>query len=219
MIEYELFYLVGESREHDLDKIKKEVDEVVSGEGGKILEVEVVTRRKMSYEIKKESRGVYVAKRFEILDKDEREEKDIPNKDIVAEINTKLLQNRDILRFIITRADQLPELKAETKKEEKSGQPRQNFRREEAKREIAKTEKVEKKEEVKEEKKEEAVVSPEVEAPIKKKASVKKVEKEEKSDKIEEKKEKKNEKKVSDKKKKTVKENDIDKKLDEILNI
>ncbi|TSD01056.1 MAG: 30S ribosomal protein S6 [Parcubacteria group bacterium Athens0714_25] len=127
MIEYELFYLVGESREHDLDKIKKEVDEVVSGEGGKILEVEVVTRRKMSYEIKKESRGVYVAKRFEILDKDEREEKDIPNKDIVAEINTKLLQNRDILRFIITRADQLPELKAETKKEEKSGHKKESI--------------------------------------------------------------------------------------------
>jgi ribosomal protein S6 len=188
MIEYELFYLVGESREHDLDKIKKEVEGVVSKEGGKILDVEVVTRRKMSYEIKKETRGVYVTKRFEVLDRDEREEENLPDKDIVAGINMKLLQNRDILRFLITRADQLPALGAEIVKNEKPKQEEKVFKKEEIK-----------KEEVKEEAKKEEKV-----------AQIKE------DDKIEEEKPAK-EKKKKEKKEKA--EEDIDKKLDEILNI
>lgn len=205
MIEYELFYLVGESREHDLGKIKKEIEDMVSKEGGKFLEVETVTRRKMSYEIKNESRGVYVAKRFEILDKDEREEQGLVDKDIVSDINTKLLQNRDVLRFLITRADQLPALGAEVKKEEKPRQEKQvfkkeNIKKEEVKKEIKKEEKVaqiKEDDKIEEEKVKEEAVS--VETPT---------DEEEKS--VKEKKKKEKKEKVKD---------DIDEKLDEILNI
>ena len=190
MIEYELFYLVGESREHDLDKIKKEVDEVVSKEGGKILEVEVVTRRKMSYEIKRESRGVYITKRFEILDKDEREEQGLANKDIVSDINIKLLQNRDVLRFLITRADQLPALGIGIEKDDKSEREKQVLKKEEVKKEEKVKIKKGKKKKAKKAKKKS--IANKEEKPFKEKK------KREKREKVEE---------------------DIDEKLNEILNI
>ncbi|HBO16673.1 MAG: hypothetical protein UR69_C0004G0036 [Candidatus Moranbacteria bacterium GW2011_GWE2_35_2-] len=191
MIEYELFYLVGESREHDLDKIKKEVDEVVSKEGGKILEVEVVTRRKMSYEIKRESRGVYITKRFEILDKDEREEQGLANKDIVSDINIKLLQNRDVLRFLITRADQLPALGIGIEKDDKSEREKQVLKKEEVKKE-EKVAQIKEDDKIEKEKAKKKSIANKEEKPFKEKK------KREKREKVEE---------------------DIDEKLNEILNI
>lgn len=97
---YELFYLIGASKEAELEKIKGEVKELVSALGGIFEEKETEEKRKTSYKIKQEIQGIYVAQRFEL-----------PEAENIKEINRKMNLNHDVLRFIISRADELPELK------------------------------------------------------------------------------------------------------------
>jgi small subunit ribosomal protein S6 len=106
-MKYELFYLVAGSREADLETIKAGAQEIVTAEGGVFDEKEVVEKRKLAYQIKHESHGVYVARRFEIADLTK-----------MQEITRKLNLNTDILRSVVSRADELPELKT---KEERIG--------------------------------------------------------------------------------------------------
>lgn len=97
---YELFYLIAGSKEAELEAIKAGVQEIVTAEGGVFEEKEVVEKRKLAYAIKHENRGLFVARRFEIAD---------PQK--LQEITRKLNLNTNILRSVISRADELPELK------------------------------------------------------------------------------------------------------------
>ncbi|MFH0969512.1 MAG: 30S ribosomal protein S6 [Patescibacteria group bacterium] len=106
---YELCYLVGESKEQDLPRIKEEVSGIISKEGGKWLEPRIDEKRKMAYKVGKEVRGIYVAQRFEIS-KEESESDEIKNP--IDSINRKMNLYKDVLRFIIIKADELPELKA-----------------------------------------------------------------------------------------------------------
>jgi ribosomal protein S6 len=111
MIEYELFYLVGESKESQLDRIKGEVVEIVKVEGGSFVEGEKFEKRKLAYPVRKEIRGTYVAKRFTLPDKDEREaDADRGEEDAVSRMTRRLNLYRDILRFIIVKAEGLPPL-------------------------------------------------------------------------------------------------------------
>lgn len=104
-MQYELFYLVGEAKESQLDQIKEDVKKIVESEGGKWLEPEIIEKRKMAYKIKAQFRGIYVARRFELPEKEEGEKNEIQN------ISKKIRLNPGILRFLIVRADELPELK------------------------------------------------------------------------------------------------------------
>lgn len=105
-MKYELCYLIGESREQDFSKIKEEVSAIVSKEGGKWLEPQIEEKRKMAYKVGKEVRGVYVAQQFEVI-KDEESERNNP----LDNINKKLNLYNDVLRFIIVKAEDVPELK------------------------------------------------------------------------------------------------------------
>jgi ribosomal protein S6 len=98
---YEILYLIGASKEADLEKIKGEVKELVSSLGGVFEEKETLEKRKMAYKIKQETHGIYVAQRFEL-----------PEMENTKEINRKMNLNNNILRFIISRTDDLPELKS-----------------------------------------------------------------------------------------------------------
>ena len=104
---YELFYLIGAARESDLDKIKGDIKKIVVEETGVFEEKETQEKRKLSYKVKHETHGVYVAHRFE-LD---------PEK--LQPLIKKLNLHTEVLRFIISRADELPELKT---KEERIAQ-------------------------------------------------------------------------------------------------
>lgn len=106
-MQYELFYLVGESKESQLDQIKEEIKKIITDEDGKFLEPEIIEKRKLAYKVKKEIRGIYVAQRFDIPSE---EESTGTNK--IQNINKKLTPYQNILRFIIVRASDLPELKA-----------------------------------------------------------------------------------------------------------
>ncbi len=108
-IQYELFYLVGDTKEAELPRIKGEVEKIVADHGGTWLEKEVVEKRKLAYPVKKEARGTYIAKRFTLPGQDERPEGEA-GKNAVAEMNRVLQLYHDVLRFIIVRADDLPSL-------------------------------------------------------------------------------------------------------------
>jgi small subunit ribosomal protein S6 len=99
-MKYELFYLVAGSREAELEMIKAATQEIITAEGGIFDEKEVVERRKLAYQIKHETHGFYVARRFSIED---------PEK--LQTITKKLNLHTGILRSIISRAEDLPELK------------------------------------------------------------------------------------------------------------
>ena len=97
---YEIFYLVGSSQEANLERIKKEVEDLIVSSGGVFEKKETKEKRKLSYKIKHETSGTYFAQRFE-LEKGAELEK----------INLKMNLKSDVLRFMISKASDLPELK------------------------------------------------------------------------------------------------------------
>lgn len=108
-MQYELFYLVASSKEAQLDKIKQEVSDLVKSEGGVFEDKIVVEKRKMAYEIKHENRGLYVAQRF-----------NLENPEQMSAITRKLNLYVEILRFTVTRTDELPELTSRQEREAKA---------------------------------------------------------------------------------------------------
>jgi ribosomal protein S6 len=115
MREYELFYLVGESKETALDAIRAEVEDICREEGAEFLTPETSDKRKLAYEVQGETRGIYVARRFTLPDTSdlsfEEYEAAMAKGDAVARINRKLALSKNILRVLVLRADGLPELK------------------------------------------------------------------------------------------------------------
>lgn len=105
---YELFYLVGISKESELPKIKEAIKKIVLEEGGVFEEKETEEKRKLSYEVKHETHGIYIAQRFEL-----------ENTEKIQLIIKKINLYPDVLRFLISKADELPELK--TKEERMKG--------------------------------------------------------------------------------------------------
>jgi ribosomal protein S6 len=108
-MQYELCYLVGASKEGELPKIKAEIAELVTSEGAVFEEKQVTEKRKMAYEIKRENRGFYVAQRFNLEDAEK-----------IQSITRKLNLYSGILRSLIARTDDLPELTSREERETKS---------------------------------------------------------------------------------------------------
>lgn len=112
MVEYELLYLVGESKESELPRIREAVEKIVVSAGGTFLTPVTEEKRKMAYEVKKEVRGTYIARRFTLPDKDERDASgDIQEVHSLITINRALQLSKDVLRFLVVSAKGLPELK------------------------------------------------------------------------------------------------------------
>jgi ribosomal protein S6 len=109
MVEYELFYLVLASKKALLEQIKKDVRTTVEESGGTYKGDDVTQERKLAYDIKHEWRGVYVAQRFTIKDRqDMMPDTDEPHP--VDLITKKLNVYKDVVRFVIVRADEVPSL-------------------------------------------------------------------------------------------------------------
>lgn len=115
MREYELFYLVGESKEVNLPAIRKEVEEMFVSEGATFLPLETMDKRKLAYEVKGEERGFYIARRFTLSDMSDLSsaefEKAMKETDAITRLHRKMALSKNILRTLILRADELPELK------------------------------------------------------------------------------------------------------------
>ncbi|PIP27150.1 MAG: hypothetical protein COX30_03410 [Candidatus Moranbacteria bacterium CG23_combo_of_CG06-09_8_20_14_all_39_10] len=99
-MKYELFYLVAGSKEAELETIKAGASAIITTEGGVFEEKEVVEKRKLAYQIKHETHGIYVARRFSVEDTEK-----------LQTITRNLNLYTSILRSVISRADELPELK------------------------------------------------------------------------------------------------------------
>ena len=112
MVEYEVLYLVGESKEAELPRIREAVEQIVTGNGGTFLAPMTEEKRKMAYQVEKEERGTYIARRFTLPDKDERDASgDEPEIHPLTATNRALRLSKDVLRFLIVLAKDLPELK------------------------------------------------------------------------------------------------------------
>lgn len=107
-MQYELFYLVGAAKEAELPKIKPEVQKIITTEGGVFEEKEVTEKRKLAYNVGRETHGFYVAHRFNMEE---------PEK--LNGINKKLNLYPGILRFVISRTEDLPELTTREERREK----------------------------------------------------------------------------------------------------
>lgn len=127
MVEYELFYLVGESKDAELARIKQDVEKVVTENDGTFLAPQTEEKRKLAYMVKKESRGTYIARRFTLPDKDERDEQGgaVEIHPLVT-INRTLQLSKDVLRFLIVNAEAMPELKAIPREERTKTENRGN---------------------------------------------------------------------------------------------
>lgn len=135
MREYELFYLVGESKEASLDAIRAEVEAICHEEGAEFLATETQDKRKLAYEVEGETRGIYIARRFTLPDKSELSSKEFEAEmkkgDAITRLNRKFSLSKNILRVLILRADTLPELKPIERTEYVKKDPRsKGFRRE-----------------------------------------------------------------------------------------
>lgn len=136
MREYELFYLVGESKEPMLDAVRTEVEAICREEGAEFLAPETQDKRKLAYEVEGETRGLYIARRFTLPDKSELSAKEFETEmekgDAITRLNRKFALSKTILRTLILRADNLPELKAieRTEYAKKDPRARGGFRRE-----------------------------------------------------------------------------------------
>jgi ribosomal protein S6 len=112
-MQYELFYLVGERQESELEAIKKEVNGILVSHKAILIEPELLEKRKLSYEIKHQKRGTYVTRRFELPEKDETEN---IKESHIEEITKKLNLFSSVLRFLIVKTDDLPELGSKEKR-------------------------------------------------------------------------------------------------------
>lgn len=218
---YEINFLVLQSKTAELEKIKKETKKFIESYGAKIVEEKEYLKRKLAYEIQHENYGFFTVLRFEF--------KKGTNLD---ELKIKLNQRNEVARYIIVRADDLPSLEEQDiKKLEKIHTGKKSIKSEDVEKALAEQKKAEKetvsaKEVEKETEKVEEKKAPKEEVKEKPKTA-KKSTKKEKAVETEELEEKKPAKKTEEKKasseEKEEKDDDIsldelDKKLDEILN-
>lgn len=136
---YELFYLIGASREADVEKIKGDIEKLVKDASGEFEEKETLEKRKLAYQIKHETHGIFIAQRFEL------------DSEKIAGLSKKINLYPNIIRFIVSRASELPELKSKEERiSEATAKPAPI--REERKKEEKENVQIKKKSEAKEEK-------------------------------------------------------------------
>jgi small subunit ribosomal protein S6 len=115
-MEYELLFFTSLANEERIPEIKREIEEILSGRGAKIVnDFSDIGKRKFAHPIKKQTHGFYSFCHFTL---DEKEN--------IPEINRRLSLNDKIMRHLIVRADEIGkpisaqninEQKAEPKKE------------------------------------------------------------------------------------------------------
>jgi len=125
-MEYELMFLIADEQKPEFNRIKDEVTALVETAGGTWTGESVEFERKLAYKIKHNWRGTYFVQRFTLPDKDTRDESASDgemSKNVISEITRQMNLQKDILRYIVVNAKELPSLAHFTKqfaKEEKA---------------------------------------------------------------------------------------------------
>ena len=108
MRNYEMMFIVDPNvPEDEIEKIKSQVESVVTDGGGQIAEVEMMGRRKLAYEVSRHREGFYVLLTV------------VANGAIVKEVERRLRVMDQVLKYITVRTD------GETKKLEKQREHRE----------------------------------------------------------------------------------------------
>ena len=116
-MQYELFYLVGERQEATLDAIKEGVNSILALEQAKMVGEEMSEKRKLAYEIKHQNKGTYITRRFELPEIDFWADEANGEKEFgIQAITNKLNLNNDVLRFLIVKTEDLPDLGAKDRR-------------------------------------------------------------------------------------------------------
>lgn len=107
-MQYEINYLVLQSKTAQIDQIRQEIKQLIETENGKITGERNYLKRKLAYEISHENYGFYTVLRFEMEDTEN-----------VAKLKRELNLNGNVSRYIVVKANELPPLEqAPTMKEE-----------------------------------------------------------------------------------------------------
>ena len=96
---YELNFLVLQSKTEQLPEIKEEVKKILENYQAKITDELHYKKRKLAYEIQHEHYGFYTVYRFDLDDGEKI-------KEIIRELNL----NDKVARYVLVRSDELPEL-------------------------------------------------------------------------------------------------------------
>ncbi len=116
-MQYELFYLVGERQEATLPAIKEGVNAILALEQAKMVGEEMSEKRKLAYEIKHQNKGTYITRRFELPEIDFWADETNGEREFgIQAITNKMNLNNDVLRFIIVKTDDLPDLGAKDRR-------------------------------------------------------------------------------------------------------
>jgi len=112
---YEINFLILQSQTEKADKIRKEVKDLISKFNGKITAELIYQKRKLAYEIKHEQYGFYTVYRF-----------DLENGEVLKDLTKELNLINAVSRHIIVRSDELPELPKEIGKDTMAEQEKRN---------------------------------------------------------------------------------------------
>ncbi len=99
---YEINFLILQSQTEKVDKIRKEVKKLIEDKGGKITDNLFYKKRKLAYEIKHEQYGFYTVYRF-----------DLESGEVLKELTRELNLLNTVARHIIVKSDELPALQKE----------------------------------------------------------------------------------------------------------
>lgn len=192
---YEINFLILQSKTADLKKLRDSIKDIITNHEADIVEEKEYLKRKLAYEIKHEGYGFYTVIRF-----------GLENKEKLEAIKRELNLNSNIARYIIVRAEHLPSLKEieEAKEKDRQKTASETIKAEDIEKIISKAKQPEKKQEDDSKKKEPTFKKPAEDEPESQ------PQKEEPFQREKEKSEKEDKKTSLD---------DLDKKLDEILNI
>ncbi len=127
-MQYELFYLVGERQEANLPAIKEGVNAILALEQATLVGPELTEKRKLAYEIKHQNKGTYITQRFELPEIDFWADEANGEKEFgISAIVNKLNLNVDVLRHMIVKTVDLPDLGAKDRRkaQEMAAGPRQ----------------------------------------------------------------------------------------------
>ena len=96
-MEYELLFFTSIANEERISEIKKEIEEILAGQGGKVSAAfSDIGKRKFAHPIKRQTHGFFSFGRFDVEDKDK-----------LPDINRRLALNNDIMRHLIVRTDEI----------------------------------------------------------------------------------------------------------------
>jgi len=120
IMQYELFYLIGERQEASLPAIKEGVNAILALEKATMVGEELSEKRKLAYEIKHQNKGTYITRRFELPEIDFWADEANGEKEFgIQAITNKLNLNVDVLRFLIVKTQDLPDLGAKDRRKAK----------------------------------------------------------------------------------------------------